>query len=206
MELSKEYIDSLSFTVKKGKYYLGEEVDEALDGIADAANDLNRQLTEAKAKEEKMARLIVRFQATSKEQEAEVQRLVQEKAVLEAELEELKQHSATAEAGWSDLSSRLKAKSTEVTELTEQNAALADQVKALTEQLNAAPAAGAGGVDPALSDEAAKAMRIIAEYHATREALIADLTNLQSKKENLSSNINAITVEAAERIRALAQN
>ena len=54
MDLTRDYIDGLSFTVKKDKYYLGNEVDEALDNIAAGVDDLHRQLGEYRMREEKM--------------------------------------------------------------------------------------------------------------------------------------------------------
>lgn len=48
MAISRKMIEDLAFTTKKGKYYVGEEVDAALDTIADEVDALLGELQECR--------------------------------------------------------------------------------------------------------------------------------------------------------------
>lgn len=55
MAISRKTIEELTFTTKKGKYYVGEEVDAALDTLADEVEFMQNQLSEAKERLETYA-------------------------------------------------------------------------------------------------------------------------------------------------------
>jgi chromosome segregation ATPase len=188
MDLTRDYIDGLSFTVKKDKYYMGNEVDEALDNIAAGVDDLHRQLGEYRLREDKMKNIIIRYQTAEK------------------------QHQAMAQ-NFSDLQARANASALQNQQLQAQLAASEEQCRELEAKVHelednpsgtVAPASQA--IDPEQLRLAAQAERSLAEYRATRENLIAELTGLQTKRDSLQREIEQIAAEAAERIRALAKN
>jgi len=48
MAITRKDIEALTFTVKKGKYYLGQEVDEALERISAGIDELHRELADVR--------------------------------------------------------------------------------------------------------------------------------------------------------------
>ena len=188
MDLTRDYIDGLSFTVKKDKYYLGNEVDEALDNIAAGVDDLHRQLGEYRMREEKMKSIIIRYQTAEK------------------------QHQAMAQ-NFGELQSRANAAALQNQKLQSQLAASAERCQELEAKVReleanpvaASPVPSAPAIDPEQLRLAAQAERSLAEYRATRENLIAELTGLQTKRDSLQKEIEQIAGEAADRIRALAR-
>ncbi len=171
MDLTREYIDGLSFTVKKDKYYLGYEVDQALDDIAEGVDELQGLIAEYRLREEKMAKAILHYQNLEKQRQAEGQAQSEDKTKLAAAMAQI--------------------------------SLLRQQIQQLQQQppVAAAPAA------PVMDDErlrlAAQAERSLAEFKATREHLLEELTALQSRKDALQQEIGAIAAQAAEHILAL---
>jgi len=173
MDLTREYIDGLSFTVKKDKYYLGYEVDQALDDIAAGVDALQGQIAEYRIREEKMVKAIQYYQAQEKQRAAGPQAAAAEKEQL-----------AAAQA---------------------QIAQLKLQLQQAQNQASDAPAAGVQADEEKLR-LAARAERSLAEFKATREYLLAELTALQTRRDSLKQEIAAIASAAADQILALTGN
>ena len=171
MDLTRAYIDGLSFTVKKDKYYLGYEVDQALDDIAAGVDALNGQIAEYHVREEKMIKAIQYYQNLERQRAAEP-------AVSAAEKEQL----AAAQAQIAHL--KLQLQQAQQMQQTQPAAATTDDEKLRL---------------------AARAERTLAEFKATREHLIAELTALQTKKDTLKQEIATIAAAAADHIMALAK-
>lgn len=54
MELTKERIESVEFTCKRGKYYLAREVDHFMDSIANNVDEMSRELTDLREQVEQL--------------------------------------------------------------------------------------------------------------------------------------------------------
>lgn len=177
MDLTREFIDNLCFTVKRDKYYLGYEVDQALDDLAAGVDALNAQIAGYRDREAKMVKAIQYYQYMEKQRQAEPQADPAEKEQL-----------AAAQA--------------QIAQLRQQLQVTAQQLQAAQAQ-NAA-SAPAAQIDEEKLQLAARAERSLAEFKAAREHLIGELTDLQTRRDSLRQEISSIASAAADHILALA--
>ena len=101
MDLTREFIDNLCFTVKRDKYYLGYEVDQALDDLAAGVDALNAQIAGYRDREAKMVKAIQYYQYMEKQRQAEPQPDPVEKeqlAAAQAQIAQLRQQLQAAQA------------------------------------------------------------------------------------------------------------